>query len=218
MPHVPVEIGSECLLPLFFPPLSCIVSSALLVAITHLYSDTCQLAQAFLPSSRSSFLMLIPQPSLPHPCPKPRPVRFLCFLSETLCQPWAWTQPISSCSSPLHSPRGYSLGSGILPSGSILSPPRWSHSCISSLSPGPSYVAWTITHASWWPCSLCPPHCRCGHRHHTQICPYNCLVQETWVTPYCWRRRVTFLISLWYSSQSGLHVPLHLSLSSILYF
>ena len=56
------------------------------------------------------------------------------------------------------------------------------------------------------------------HRHHTQICPYNCLIHETWVTPYCWRRKLTFLVSLWYSSQSELHIPLHLSLSSILYF
>ena len=62
------------LVPSFFFPLFCIVSSALPVAITHLYSDTCQASsQAPDPHFWCFFLSLLclinaPSPGLPASC------------------------------------------------------------------------------------------------------------------------------------------------------
>lgn len=71
----------------FFP--FCILFSTLMVSITHLYSDSRQLwPRPGSPSSRSLFLMLLPQPPQAPSCPRRRPSLFLCFLLPMAAPPW----------------------------------------------------------------------------------------------------------------------------------
>lgn len=135
VPRVPMENGSRCSMPPFFPsPYSYLLSwfqlPTCILTATNSGPGPCS------PSSRPLFLMLLPQS--PHAPDRPslRPSFFLCFLLQMATPPWP-----RACFPPappfLHSACRHSPGPGSPPSRSISN--SLFHSCVSPLSPGLQY-------------------------------------------------------------------------------
>lgn len=152
VPHVPVENGSECLVPPFSP-------SVYSYILPWCQLPTCILTTANSspdppPSSRFLFLTLLPWPPQAHHCPNPRPARLLCLLSQIAALPWpqACGQPVYLLllpSSSQHIDIHEDLGSSqILPRISI----PVCLACAFIILPTPLHKPLN------GPVSLCPPH------------------------------------------------------------